>query len=58
MKIAKRFREIFAELRELPQRFFGESLRDFHEPYLRQPSRLEIARIPARLAPRRRRRAD
>jgi hypothetical protein len=59
MKITKRLSKVFAELHELPQRLSGESLREFHERYLPQPSRLEVARIPLRLPPRRqRRRAD
>jgi len=48
MGIAKKFRDLLAELRELPQRFSGESLREFYERHLPQPSRLEVARIPVR----------
>jgi hypothetical protein len=56
MKITKRLRKLFAGLHELPQGLSGESLREFHERYLPQPSSLELARIPVRLAPRRQRR--
>lgn len=53
MKIAKKLREILAELRELPRRFSRE--------HLLQPSTLEAAKIPVRpesrrTAPPRRRR--
>ena len=47
MKI-KRFRQLFAELRELPPRFSGEYLREFYERYVPQPSTLQVARIPVR----------
>jgi hypothetical protein len=48
MGIAKKFRDLFAELRELPQRFSGKSLREFYERNLSQPSSLEVARIAVR----------
>jgi hypothetical protein len=48
MNIPKKLRELFAELRELSQRISGESLREFYERYVPQPSRLEVARIPVR----------
>ena len=41
LRITNRFRKLVAELHELPQRPSGESLREFYERYVPQPSRLE-----------------